>query len=121
MDRKTTGELGELVAQEYLKKKGYRIIETNYRTRYGELDIVARNKNTLVFTEVRTKTSLNFGIPEESITPTKSRHLAAAANIYRQHHEKLPENWRIDFISVLLDESGKMLRLNHIESAIEEA
>jgi len=120
MDRKSVGAAGELIAQNYLKKKGYRIIETNFRTRYGELDIVAKNNNTLVFVEVRTKTGVSFGSPEESITPTKSRHLAAAAYIYQQHHKGLPESWRIDFIAVVLDDFGKLIRINHIESAIEE-
>jgi len=119
MDRKTTGVRGEQLAQDYLNKHGYRIIETNIRTRYNEIDIVARQKDTLVFVEVRTKTSSNFGSPEESITPTKERHLAAAAYYYLQHHKNMPKSWRIDFIAVELDGDGNLMRINHIESAIE--
>jgi putative endonuclease len=58
------GKIGELLAQSFLKKKGYRIIETNYRCAAGEIDIVARQGESLVFIEVRTKTNLNFGSPE---------------------------------------------------------
>ena len=76
MDRKGTGVQGEQAAQDYLKKKGYRIVETNFRTRYSEIDIVARKKDTIIFVEVRTKTSRKFGSPEESVTPTKARHMA---------------------------------------------
>jgi putative endonuclease len=120
IDRKKIGETGEKIACDYLKKNGYRIIETNYRTRFGEIDIVCRKKDTLVFFEVRSKTSLTFGIPEESITQTKSRHLAAAAYHYLQHHKNLPENWRYDFMAIEMDASGKPTRINVIESAIEE-
>jgi len=120
MDRKTTGKQGEILAQNYLKKKGYRILETNYRSRYGEIDIVARHKNALVFFEVRTKRSHAFGSPEESITETKASHLRAVAYHYIQTHGKLPESWRIDFIAVELDGDGKATRIEIIENAIGE-
>lgn len=120
MDRKTTGQIGEKLAQDYLKKHGHRIIEINFRTRYGEVDIISKHKNILVFTEVRTKKSLAYGTPEESVTETKARHLRAAAYYYRETHEKLPEQWRIDFIAIEMDDKGKVTRINHIESAIGE-
>ncbi len=120
MNRKTTGQQGEIIAQNYLKKHGHRIIETNFRTRYGEVDIISKHKNILVFTEVRTKKSLEYGTPEESITETKARHLRAAAYYYLQTHEKLPEQWRIDLVAIEMDDNGKVTRINHIESAIGE-
>jgi len=96
MKRKDTGILGEKLAKDFLKKWGYHIKETNYRCREGEIDIVARHKDFLVFIEVRTKKSLEFGSPEESITPTKMERLMTVASRYRHTHNDLPALWRID-------------------------
>ena len=120
MTRKETGQKGELLAQDYLKKRGYRIIETNFRTRYGEIDIIAKQKDFLAFIEVRTKKSREFGIPEESITETKAERLKTVAYHYLETHKNLPSQWRIDFIAIELDEKGKPSRINLIENAVEE-
>lgn len=120
MKRRDTGILGEKLAREFLKKKGYRILETNYRCRQGEIDIIARHKDTLVFVEVRTKKSRQFGSPEESITPAKMAKLRTAAQHYRQSHNGLPELWRIDVVAVELDENNKPSRLELIENAVTE-
>ncbi len=120
MNRKKTGQHGEKLALDFLKKHGYKIMETNYRSRYGEIDIVSRHKNTLIFTEVRAKTSLDYGSPEESITETKARHLRATAYNYLQTHENLSTQWQIDFIAIEIDEKNKPKRINLIESAIGE-
>jgi putative endonuclease len=96
MKRRDTGILGEKLAREFLKKRGYRVLETNYRCAEGEIDIVARHKDYLVFIEVRTKTSVDFGSPEESITPAKKGRMRAAARHYRQAHNNLPPLWRIN-------------------------
>ena len=82
MTRRDTGILGEKLARDFLKKRGYRIQETNYRYPEGEIDIVARHKDSLVFVEVRTKTSQEFCSPEESITPTKKVRIRATALQY---------------------------------------
>jgi putative endonuclease len=118
--RKDTGSLGEQIASEYLKKKGYRVLETNYRCRGGEIDIVARHQDYLVFIEVRTKTNLNFGSPEESITERKMEHLRLAANYYIQERSGFSESWRIDVVLVELTEGKKPSRIEVIENAIEE-
>lgn len=120
MKRKETGSAGEKLAQAYLKKHGYRIIETNYRCPEGEIDIIARHKDYLVFIEVRTKRSNTFGSPEESITATKMAHLRSVASHYLQSHEKLPPLWRIDVVAVELDPSGKATRIDVIENAVGE-
>ncbi len=120
MKRRETGILGEKLAADFLKKRGYRILETNYRRPEGEIDIVARQKDCLVFVEVRTKGSRQFGTPEESITPAKKEKLRMVAYGYRQTHEKLPEAWRIDVVAVELDWSGKPRRIELIENAVGE-
>jgi putative endonuclease len=121
MKRRDTGILGEKLAKDFLKKRGYRIIETNYRCPQGEIDIVAKHKNWLVFIEVRAKKSSEFGSPEESITPVKQERMRTTAAYYRQTHNNLPPLWRIDVVAIELDQNGKPLRIELIENAVSEA
>ena len=121
MKRRDTGIRGEKLAKDFLKKRGYRILETNYRCPEGEIDIIAKDKDSLVFIEVRTKTSLEFGSPEESITLTKRKRLRATAFRYRQTYDDLPPSWRIDVVAVELDQKGKLSRIELIENAVGDA
>ena len=118
MKRRDTGILGEKLARDFLKKQGYHILETNYRCPEGEIDIVAKHKDYLVFIEVRTKTSLEFGHPEESITPAKQARMRATAAHYQQAHHDLPSQWRIDVVAIELDPKGKLSRIELIENAV---
>ncbi|MFH1032444.1 MAG: YraN family protein [Chloroflexota bacterium] len=120
MKRREAGILGEKIAVNFLRKRGYRILETNYRCPYGEIDIIARHKNCLVFVEVRTKKSLVFGSPEESITRTKKEHMRATANYYLQTHDNSCPLWRIDMVAIELNQVGKPLRVELIENAVGE-
>jgi len=120
MDRQEVGKLGEEAARKFLKKRGYRIRETGFRCRHGEIDIVAQKKDYLVFVEVRTKTNLEFGTPEESITQAKKERLIASALTYTATHENIPPLWRIDVVAIELDEKGKTRRIDLIENAIEQ-
>ena len=120
MRRKDVGILGEKLARDFLEKKDYRIIETNYRCPEGEIDIIAKRADFLVFIEVRTKRSLKFGSPEESMTPTKKQRLIDTALHYQQAHNNLPTLWRIDIVAVELDQKGKPSRIELIENAISE-
>lgn len=121
MKRRDVGILGEKLAKDFLKKKGYRIIETNYRSPEGEIDIVASHGDFLVFVEVRTKTSLEFGSPEESITPAKMERIKATAAYYQQAHSNLPPQWRIDVVAIELHPKGKPSRIELIENAVIDA
>ena len=121
MKRKDTGILGEKLARDFLKKKGYHITETNYRCPEGEIDIVAKHGDYLVFIEVRTKTSREFGTPEESITPAKKERMKATAAYYQQTHHDLPPQWRIDVVAVELNQKGKLSRIELIENAVSDA
>jgi putative endonuclease len=120
MKRRDVGILGEKLAGDFLGKNGYHILETNYRCSEGEIDIIAKDRDFLVFVEVRTKKSLEFGSPEESITPAKMRKLRAVAAYYQQHHDNLPLLWRIDFVAVELGRDNKAERIELIENAVEE-
>jgi putative endonuclease len=120
MDRQEVGKLGEKEARKFLKKRGYRIRETGFRCRHGEIDIIAQKKDWLVFVEVRTKSNLDFGTPEDSITQTKKERLIASALTYTSTHQKLPPLWRIDVIAIELDDKGKPRRIEFLENAIEQ-
>jgi len=121
MNRQEVGKLGEKAAQKFLKKRGYRIRETGFRCRHGEIDIIAQKKDCLVFIEVRTKSNLDFGTPEESITRAKKEKLIASALTYTTTHQDLPPLWRIDVVAIELDEKGKPNRIELIENAIEQS
>jgi putative endonuclease len=120
MKRKETGNLGEKLARDHLKKKHHRILETNYHCPHGEIDIISKQKDTLVFTEVRTKTGTEFGTPEESITRTKRERMRACALYYLQTHENQEKIWRIDVAAVELYSNGKPSRIELIENAVGE-
>jgi putative endonuclease len=119
MNRKTTGMIGEKLAADFLSKQGYSIIEKNYRCKEGEVDIIAKDGEYLVFIEVRTKNSRAFGSPEESVTKRKKEHLRNVAARYQENHDGLPVQWRIDFVAVELDRAGKPSRLEVIKNAVE--
>jgi putative endonuclease len=109
------GKKGEEIAAKFLTDQGYRIIKRNYYTRYGELDIICLHQKTLVFVEVRTKTNTNFGLPEESITPGKIKHLRKAALMYLGNCPVYYEEIRFDVIAILI--SGDNTSINHIPYA----
>ncbi len=94
------GRWGEDLAAAYLTRKGYTILERNLRTPYGEIDLLARSGDLILFVEVKTRTSLTFGQPEEAITARKKAHMQAAAEAYIQSHPDLVGDWRVDVISI---------------------
>ncbi len=120
MKRRDTGILGEKLARDFLAKHGYHILETNYRSPYGEIDIIAKYQDSLVFIEVRTKRSLQFGSPEESITPAKRERMIATGWHYLQVHDNLSSSWQISIVAIELNQKGEPSRIELIENAISE-
>ncbi len=116
--RKEVGAIGEKLAADYLKKRGYKIIQRNYRCREGEIDIIAQKGEFLVFVEVRTKKNTAFGTPEESVTLSKREKLISLADAYLQTLRNQPSSWRIDVVAVELTPDNRVSRLEHIENAI---
>lgn len=105
--RSRFGAAGEDLAAMYLKRKGYRILERNARTRVGELDLVCQIGRTLVFVEVKTRTSVAFGHPEESITHAKQQHLVRAAHAYVSGHTAFRTTpFRIDVVAITMRPSA---------------
>jgi putative endonuclease len=119
MKRNELGVLGEVIASEFLAKNGYEVLETNYRCSDGEIDIITKQEDSLVFIEVRTKRSKGFGTPEESITSAKKEKLRICAERYRQEHQNLPSDWRIDVVAVQMAKDGQVQRIEIIENAVE--
>ena len=111
--RKKTGNFGEKLACEHLKSKGYKILDQNYRTRGGEIDIVAKDGEMVVFVEVKTRTNRAFGFPEEAIDERKQRKLALTAEHYLAVHRLYNQDYRIDSIGIELDGSGRVAELRH--------
>src|SRR3989344_3350437 len=111
-----TARLGEEIAAKYLLDKGYKIIERNFRKGYGEIDIIAIDKDTLVFIEVKTRTSNKFGDPLESITPWKLKSLIKTAYFYRKLNSNLPDGLRIDAVSVKLSYDNNVESIEHIKN-----
>ena len=109
----TKGKYGEDLACEFLKKQDYKILERNFRIRGGEIDIIALDGQTLVYVEVKTRSSHRFGLPEESVTPWKIKFLERAAKFYRNNRQnnKLPNLERIDVVSVDFTENEPKLKL----------
>lgn len=101
------GKAGEDAATIYLKKLGHKILARNFSTRYGEIDIVAQDKNTLVFVEVKARKSDEYGTPQEAVSYTKLSRLRKAIEYFVMLHPKLPQSQRIDVIAITYDASGK--------------
>lgn len=100
MSTTITGIYGEELARKYLKEQGYRILEMNYRIRGGEIDIVARDGEYLVFVEVKARWSHEYGPPAESITPWKIKYLLKTAQFYLLKIKWEDKPYRLDFVSV---------------------
>lgn len=108
------GREGEEIAAKYLQKLGFKIIDRNFRARNTELDIVAIQNNTLVFVEVKTRTSDKFGTPFEQIAYWKLKSLIKAAQHYKLTHKNLPELMRIYAVSVQYSSDGP--QIEHIQN-----
>lgn len=108
------GNRGEELAANYLQDKGFSIIEKNYyASRYGEIDIIAQDKKELVFIEVKTRTTNNFGHPLESISQTKLNKMRAAATFYIQENNPKAKGYRLDAVAITLKPE---LSIEHIKN-----
>ena len=117
---KNLGDFGEEAAESFLKEKGFVILKRNYNTAFGEIDIIAFDKNMLVFTEVKTRSSLKYGMPVEAIDKNKKIHMKRAAGEYFAKHPTENEI-RFDVVevsAVLNNGFYELENINHIEDVI---
>ena len=110
------GKIGEDIATEYLQKNGYNVIERNFYCSQGEIDIIAIDKEELVFIEVKTRTDTFFGEPGEAVNYYKIKHMVNAIKYYTYKRNLMDEFIRIDVIEVYL--KNDKVRINHIKKAI---
>ena len=113
--KKELGNRGEEIAARYLKQQGYRILARNYRSRYGEVDIICTLEQIVVFVEVKTRASTSFGSPEESITRNKIQHIRKVALIYLNSYPYPFKEIRFDVIGILMEENEP--HINHLVAA----
>lgn len=107
---------GEDFACEFLRKKGYKILERNFRRSYAEIDIIGIKENTLVFIEVKTRISSQFGVPLDAITYWKLKPLIKAVQFYAVSHPNLPQSLRIDAVAVYVNHNGSVTKVEHVEN-----
>lgn len=116
------GEIGEELARHHLEAKGYRVVATNYRCRWGEIDLIARDGLEWVFVEVRARRSGAYGAPEESLTEAKKERLALAAQYYLQEKGQAgaDQEWRIDLVAIRLGSGRRVLSIQHLTNVVSE-
>lgn len=119
--RRSLGDFGERVARAHLEANGYRVLATNFRTREGEVDIVAERDGVAVFVEVKTRRGSAAGAAAEALDGRQAERLLLAADAYAEQHPELPEDRRIDLIAIDLDARGRVVSVEQIESAVEDA
>ncbi len=114
------GNKGEELATAFLERSGLKIIERNFRCKSGEIDIVARDGNTLVFIEVKSRKTLSYGVPQLAVTPFKQRQISKAALTWLGRNRLHDTPARFDVIAILLEGSYQH-RIEHIKNAFDLA
>lgn len=110
MNKKTFGNIGEELATQYLKKKGYQILDRNFSNKIGEIDIIAKQNNTIIFIEVKSRNSAKFGLPREAVTRYKQNKIRTIALSYLKQKKLFNSSCRFDVIE---DFNGE---IRHIEN-----
>ena len=110
-EKKELGKRGEELALRFLKKNGYKVIERNYICKMGEMDIIAQEKDTLVFVEVKTRTSMAFGPPQLAVNPTKQMQLSKVALNFLKEKRLEDVKARFDVVAIVLRPAGEEIEL----------
>ena len=101
MQKNIYGKRSEIIAADFLKEKGYKILEINYKNKIGEIDIIAKDGDYIVFVEVKSRLSEKFGHPLEAIDERKQQKIHAVASLYLMQHKKYNSACRFDAVSIL--------------------
>ncbi len=117
-ENRKIGHIGEEMATAFLKRKGYKLLGVNINTPFGEIDIVARDKDTIVFVEVKTRSTYSLGPPFLNVTKAKEAHLIKNALCYLKRYGRVDSDWRIDVVSVNLDNRLEAESIELIENAV---
>lgn len=118
--RKNFGDSAERLAALHLEQNGYRILARNVRTRYGEIDLIAEDRDGIAFVEVKARRGQSHGAPEEALTPRKQLKLVQLGDAFIAENQIYADRaWRIDVVAVELDKTGKLIRLELIRNAVQ--
>lgn len=107
MDRRKVGKYGENIAADYLGSLGYQVLDRNYFTKYGEIDLICIKKNVLYFVEVKYRRNVNYGTPKDGITPKKVQRIKKSAMVYLKEELKSFMDFKISFLGILGDKDPK--------------
>jgi putative endonuclease len=116
--RKQLGVWGESTAEQYLKDNGIQIIHKNFRTRYGEIDLIAKENETFLFVEVKTRQSERFGFPEDAVTDAKLDRMEIVISEFFEQFDFGDIDWRIDIISIIRNPQTEKFELNWIKNVV---
>lgn len=119
-DQQTLGRSGEDIAVAYLARARYKVLERNFRTKCGEVDIIAREGKTLVFIEVKTRRNLSYGCPQLAVTRFKQKQISKAALLYLAANKLTETAARFDVIAISLSDYEKA-QVDHIKNAFDLA
>lgn len=116
---KRIGKWGEEYAEAFFVKRGWHVLERNVRTPYGELDLVIKQEDVLVFVEVKTRTTESFGFPEVAVSSSKQTRLIQSAEAYLQAHPEFNSlNWRIDVIAIQGKPEDQYVKIEWFDNAV---
>jgi putative endonuclease len=118
--RERVGRAGESAALSHLKDQGFRILATDWRSRIGQIDIVAEDGETLVVVEVKARRGIAFGLPEEAVDARKRQKLRLLLETYRSANKRQRQPCRIDVLGLLLDDHLAVTRCEHIRDAVQD-
>ncbi len=110
--RNELGKAGEKAAVEYLKASGYRILQTNFRCKLGEIDVIGMDGQYIAFVEVKTRTNSHYGFPAESINLKKQKTMIKVAQTYMAFKKLFNTNFRFDVVEVMMDNKGGSKRID---------
>lgn len=114
---KDIGSFGEALARDYLISKGYKILNMNFRNKFGEIDIICKNNNLLIFCEIKSRYSNSFGSPIESITCYKQKQIIKLSELYLISKKYYNFNVRYDIIEVIFNTITSSHIINHVQDA----
>lgn len=117
MNKKQLGSSGEDVAVKFLEKNGYKILHRNFRCKLGEIDIIAKEGNTIVFVEVKTRRNLKFGYPSEAVTAIKQKHMKRVAEYFILNLKSEDYTFRFDVVEVYMNTKNEILDVKLIKDA----
>ncbi|MTI96048.1 MAG: YraN family protein [Firmicutes bacterium] len=110
MNRQMLARIGEKMAEKAAIERGYQILNRNYRCRWGEIDLVLKSNDIVIFAEVKTRSTNRFGAPHEAVTPAKQRQLQKLGRWYASENNLKGFNFRFDVVAIMTDDAGISLR-----------